>query len=178
MNSFQTPRTNHYVWSHVTGALLTGGPVSFAFYICRLASDSGTGVDFFPSSYLKYMAQELSSHIETMTRFYNDYGSINRDHAESNINSVNFPEFHSAQAENASQNNDPTVTQIGAKDSLLSLAQYERSCVRTSFQALAERLGDVTANGTRLRDSVGLFVDVSILYADVYEARDISNPLK
>ena len=171
---FQTPRTNHYAWSHTTAAYNSAVPVSFAFYACRLASDSGTGVDLFPSSCSKYLAREVSSHTAVMTRLYNDYGSVARDRAERNLNSVNFSEFQPRQAEH----DDPTTTQIKAKDDLLRLARYERSCVKSSFQALVATIEDTTVNGAKLGDCLGLFVDVACLYADMYEARDISNRIR
>lgn len=175
---FQTRRTNHYVWSHTTAANHTSCAVSFAFYACRLGSDSNTGVDVFYTSYLKYMAGNLCSHLAVMSRLYNDYSSIARDHAESNLNSVNFPEFHSEQEGDATQAGSPVIREIKAKNSLLSLARYERSCVKTSFQTLVEALGEVTASGVRLQDALALFMGVTNLYADMYVAKDLTNRVR
>lgn len=44
---FQTPRTSHYIWSHPSAANHASCAVSFAFYSCRLASESGGGADPF-----------------------------------------------------------------------------------------------------------------------------------
>ena len=176
---FHTPRANHYVWSHTTAAHHTACAFSFAFFTCRLASDSSGGADLFPTSYSKYLAHDLCSHLAVMTRLYNDYSSIARDRAESNVNSVNFPEFHSERAGGAGQTDLPVTSELRAKDNLLRLARYERSCVKGSFQALAEALGDVTAaSGPRLQDALALFVGVTNLWADMYVAKDLTNRVR
>ncbi len=175
---FQNPRTNHYVWSHTTAANHTSCAVSLAFYTCRLSWNSTRGVDVFYTSYLKYMVGELCSHLAVMSRLYNDYASIARDHAESNLNSINFPEFHSEQEGDVNQASPPITSEIRARNSLLGLAQYERICVKTSFQALVEALGEATASGAKLQDALALFVGVTNLYADMYVAKDLTNRVR
>lgn len=175
---FQSPRTNHYVWSHTTAANHTSCAVSFAFYSCRLASDSNNGADLFPTSYSKYMARDLCSHLAVMSRLYNDYASIPRDRAELNLNSVNFPEFHSQQEANADASETTehsAASEAEMKKSLLTLAQYERSCVKTSLQSLKQGLKLRSASERRLQDALALFVGVTELYADMYVARDLTN---
>lgn len=90
-----------------------------------------------------------------MTRLYNDYSSI------ANLNSVSFLEFHSEEAHDASQTDPHSTREIQSKESVLSLARYERSCVEKAFQALVEALGEVTPSSTRLnKDSMALFIGV------------------
>ena len=176
---FHTPRANHYVWSHTTAAHHTACAVSFAFFTCGLASDWSGGADLFPTNYPKYMARELCSHLAVMTRLYNDYSSIARDRAESNLNSVNFPEFHSERAGGAGQTDLSAASELRAKDNLLRLARYERSCVQGSFHALAEASGDIiAASGPRLRNSLALFVGVTNLWADMYVAKDLTSRVR
>lgn len=52
-----------------------------------------------------------------------------------------------------------------------------RSCVEISSQALIEAMGEVRASGTRLQDSLGLFVGVTNLWADMSVAKDMSNQI-
>lgn len=63
-----------------------------------------------------------------MTRLYNDHSTIARDHAELNLNSVNFSKFHFEQAGDAGQIDAPASSRIRAKDSVLRLARYEKLC--------------------------------------------------
>ena len=68
------------------------------------------GGDCFVGAIQKYLAQVLVRHLAAMCRMYNDYGSIARDRAEQNDNSVNFPEFHGE-----AQNADKDVSEEGIK---------------------------------------------------------------
>nr|ANM86663.1 putative ent-kaurene synthase [Cladonia uncialis subsp. uncialis] len=171
----QNPRTNHYGWSHTTAANHTSCAVSLAFYTCRLSWNSSSGGDVFYTSHSKYMVGDLCSHLAVMTRLYNDYASIARDHAESNLNSINFPEFHSGQEGDATEANPPATGEIRARNTLLGHAQYERNCVETSFQTLVETLGKTTASAVKLQDALTLFVGVMNLFADMYVAKDLTN---
>ena len=113
-----------------------------------------------------------------MTRLYNDYASIARDQAESNLNSINFPEFHSEKEGDATEAGLPITGEIRARNTLLGLAQYERNCVRTSFQILVETLGETTASAVKLQDALTLFVGVTNLFADMYVAKDLTNRVR
>lgn len=169
---FQNPPTSHYTWSHTTAASQTTCPLTFAFYTCHLASATNNGGDLFATSDSKYLARDLSSHLAVMTRLYNDYSSVARDRAEGNLNSVNFPEFISDHAETDSST---TNIESRAKESVLKLAQYERNCTKSAFEALIGALGEDGASGKRLKDSLRVFVGMVDLYADMYVAKDISN---
>ena len=175
---FQNPRTNHYVWSHTTAVNHTSCAISLAFYICRLSWNSSRGGDVFHASHSKYMVGDLCSHLAVMTRLYNDYASIARDHGESNLNSINFPEFHSEQEDDATQASPPITDHIRARNTLLGLAQYERDCVKKSFQTLIEALGDATESAAKLQDALTLFVGVTNLFADMYVAKDLTNRVR
>ena len=175
---FQSPRTNHYVWSHNTAANHTSCAVSLAFYTCRLSWSSPRGGDVFNTSHSKYMVGDLCSHLAVMTRLYNDYASVARDHAESNLNSINFPEFHSEEGGDATEASPPITSEIKARNTLLGLAQYERSCVKTSFQTMVETLGATTASAVKLQDALTLFVGVTNLFADMYVAKDLTNRVR
>ena len=58
-----------------------------------------------------------------MCRQYNDYGSIARDRAERNLDSINFPEFGA--------NGGEVVVDVEErlKEDLYWIAEYERECL-------------------------------------------------
>ena len=174
--NFESPRTSHYEWSHTTAATHTSCALSFAFYICHLGSSSTRCADIFQTSYQKYMARDLCAHLAVLSRLYNDYGSVARDRAESNLNSVNFPEFHSHQLEANPDGHESTEEDL--KNLLLGLAQYERSCAQKARKALMDDMRPSNGGGTRLMDAINLFVGTTELYADIYVARDITNRVR
>ncbi|KAL8687602.1 MAG: hypothetical protein Q9218_006270, partial [Villophora microphyllina] len=90
------PGNSHYIWAHTTGAVHTTCAFSFQYYLCLLGHSAFgyPSPNIFDSAYTKYLAGDLCTHLAVMSRLYNDYGSVLRDDAESNINSINFPEFH------------------------------------------------------------------------------------
>lgn len=59
-----------------------------------------------------------------MCRQYNDYGSIARDRAERNLDSINFSEF------GASGGEVGVDVDERLKEELLWIAEYERECLR------------------------------------------------
>ena len=93
---FLNPCTSYYSWAHTTGAVSVSCPFSFAFFACLLGSSPLRRGDCFPLLGRKYLAADLCFHLAVMSRMYNDYGSITRDRLEANINSINFPGFHTS----------------------------------------------------------------------------------
>ncbi|KAI4203864.1 MAG: hypothetical protein LQ350_001486 [Teloschistes chrysophthalmus] len=183
---WNAPRTSHYTWGHTTAASHTSCPFAFRFYTCLIGHRSSDAffpsADVFDSGYTKYLAEDVSSHIAVMIRLSNDYGSIARDEGECNINSVNFPEFQGC----TELNTDSTLDEAyagkqqtrQAKDQLLRLVQYERRCVDEACKALFENLESTSKKARNTRDAVELFLGVAKMYADLYEARDITNRVK
>ncbi|MCJ1438192.1 hypothetical protein MMC27_007579 [Xylographa pallens] len=177
---FSTPRSPYSIWATTTGAESVSCPFSFAFFTCLLGLSSGESGDSYSSTYQRYLAQDLCTRLAVMSRMYNDYGSIARDRAEANINSVNFPEFHSRSIEQqqSASSQDVQASETMLKAELLSLAQYERACVDTAMEALLRNMETGTRTGKAKADGVRLFAGVTALYADIYVARDLSNSLK
>ncbi len=105
-----------------------------------------------------------------MCRQYNDYGSILRDRAEKNLNSINFPEFD-AEAKDLMTDNDGDV-ESRLKENLYWIAEYERECIGVTLRRLEEQLGKTKIMMLRV------FVDVTDLYRQIYIARDITSRLK
>ncbi|TGO43437.1 hypothetical protein BHYA_0001g00670 [Botrytis hyacinthi] len=106
-----------------------------------------------------------------MCRMYNDYGSLARDKAEKNLNSVNFPEFEKCAG--SSMSFDATENQTTAelqerKSALMEMAEYEREClliVKARLRPLVDE---------KVRGVLDVFVNVTDLYGQIYVARDIA----
>ena len=191
---FSRPRTSYLEWVRTTSADHTSCPYSFVFFTCLIAppgSSCFTGVE------QHYFLQALYRHLATMCRQYNDYGSIERDRVEQNLNSVNFPEFAEAATEadgsttssdapsdlpggsvtshadgnNSSEGND-NFPMRRIKESLLTIAAYERGCLNLTMEKLGKLLDKKTMR------AIQTFVDVTDLYGQIYVARDIATRMK
>ena len=172
---FQDPTMSFYEWAYTIGAQSVSALMSFAFLTCLLGASS-PGIDCFDTALLKYLAQDLRSHIAVMSRLYNDWGSLNRDLAEGNINSINFPEFSSA-FDHLPFGEGLEAKKLKLKSHLLDLARHERMQVDAVAAKLIQELAAGSPRHQRIADGVTLFVEVSKLYADMYVAKDLSNTI-
>ncbi|CAF9942337.1 hypothetical protein IMSHALPRED_003626 [Imshaugia aleurites] len=158
---FKTPRGSYFDWVHTTSAAHTSCPYSFAFLTCLL---SGTGTTCFETVKEKYLAQDVCRHLSTMCRMYNDFGSLARDRAEANLNSVNFREFGA---------DGLTTSDQELKDRLWRLAEYERECLDLAFTRLEQ-----LSLGCKRKRSVlrifKMFTNVTDFYGQIYVVRDIA----
>jgi len=102
-----------------------------------------------------------------MCRQYNDYGSLQRDRDDKNLNSVNFPEF----LQNVENGKDRTL-----KAELFRIATYERKGLNLAMERLRELCG--SRNAERLAEAVQLFIDVTDVYGQIYVLRDIDGPIE
>ena len=159
---FQTPHGSYFDWAHTTSAAHTSCPYSFAFVTCLL---SGTGIACFETAEEKYLAQDLCRHLSTMCRMYNDFGSLVRDRAEKNLNSVNFPEFGADGLSTSDQE---------LKDRLWRLGEYERECLDLAFARL-ERLAVESKRKRRVLAVFKMFSNVTDFYGQIYVVRDIAS---
>ena len=91
--TFLSPASSYYTWVHTTSADNTSCPFAFTFYTCLIAP--APGIECFPTVEQQYVAQDVARRLAMLCRLYNDYGSVARDRAEGNLNSVDFPEFKS-----------------------------------------------------------------------------------
>ncbi len=180
---FSSARQSFYSWVHNTGAESVSCPLSFAFLTCLLGATSSSAHklpqepadDCFGSARQQYLAQELCTHLAVMSRLYNDYGSVERDRIEANINSINFPEFHRTSSGIATVKDESRL-----KEEVLELAKIERQSADVTSEAFFRDLEGAIAAGGRSREkgkanAVRLFIGVTRLYADIYVARDLSN---
>ena len=162
---FHTQDRPYFTWIHTTSAIHTSCPYSFAFVACLTGSSVlGSNKDCFTGAEQKYLAQAMVRHLAAMCRQYNDYGSVARDRAEENVNSVNFAEFHEG---------DPgRDEEAGIKEALFRIAEYERECLNLTKGRLEKLVPK------KVRDVLGLFVDVTDLYGQIYVARDIASRMR
>ena len=178
-------------WVRTTAAEHTSCCYSFAFMACsgHAVTTQAPGVSFFPSMYAKYIADDLCRHLAAMCRMYNDFGSVHRDMLERNLNSVNFDELRCISWDRQTcyvcertggrmVNGDYAKNGINnkvmsgcseAKARLMRLAQYERSQLNVALDELRK------VCSTQVMDIVDVFVEVTDVFGQVYEVRDIAS---
>ncbi|KAF7935774.1 hypothetical protein EAE99_002754 [Botrytis elliptica] len=167
--TFPASRT-YWDWVRNISAVHTSCPYSWDWISCRMTSERGD--EPFPTALTKYLSAELGQHLAVMCRMYNDYGSLARDKAEKNLNSVNFPEFEKCAG--SSTSSDATEKQTTAelqerKSALMEMAEYEREClliVKARLRPLVDE---------KVRGVLDVFVNVTDLYGQIYVARDIAS---
>ncbi|KAI1373133.1 Ent-kaurene synthase [Hypoxylon crocopeplum] len=158
---YDNPGRTFYNWVRSTSADHTSCPFSFVFFNCLISSTHGDILG--RRAKTAYLVEDACRHLASLCRMYNDYGSLARDRDETNLNSVNFPEFATEGAE-------------AAKAELMSIAEYER---RGLDVALGELEGELLeSGGTRWMDAVRLFVNVTDLYGQIYVVKDIATRMK
>jgi len=156
----KAPSRTFFDWVRRTGSDHTSCPYSFAFAVCLL----GEGDDFFSSSNEKYFAQATCRHLATLCRMYNDIGSVARDRVEENLNSLDFPEFHTART-------IPLQDNV-LKDLIYQLATFERKCLELA-------LGNLRATSRELTlRFVNTFIDVTDMFGQIYVEKDIASRMK
>ncbi|KAL9640532.1 MAG: hypothetical protein Q9204_000679 [Flavoplaca sp. TL-2023a] len=79
-------------WVSTTASDDTSCPFSFLFFTILI---SARARNCFQGARANYLSRRLGRHLATMCRQYNDYGSVERDAEECNLNSLDFPEFQS-----------------------------------------------------------------------------------
>ena len=164
-------------WVRTTSADHTSCPYSFSFVSCLLSAMNG-GRECFSTVSEKYLASAMCRHLATMCRMYNDFGSVARDKAERNLNSINFPEFETISG---------TGLAVNAKDAkktaLFELAEYERNCLDEALRRLSEKSGGSRDSHRFEAETVKerqiaiwrMFCDVTDLYGQIYVVRDIAS---
>ena len=160
---FSSPTGSYFDWVQTTSANHTSCPMSLALFTCLITKP---GQDFYQGVKQTYLAEDLSRHLGSMCRQQNDYGSILRDRAEKNLNSINFPEFVADVKDRTTVDDVEVESRI--KANLYWLAEYERDCVESTFRQLEEQLGPAKTEVLRV------FVDTTNLYGQIYAARDIT----
>ena len=87
----RSPDRSYFDWVRTTSADHTSCPFAFVFFTCLIANPCKST---FMTIRQNYLSQDMCRHLATtMCRQPNDYGSVARDRAERNLNSLDFPEF-------------------------------------------------------------------------------------
>ncbi|KAF2129174.1 Ent-kaur-16-ene synthase [Dothidotthia symphoricarpi CBS 119687] len=160
-------------WVRTTAADHVACAYSFAFNHCLLSALIGDGKNVFPTVKENYLVRAVARHMATMCRLCNDFGSVDRDLLEGNLNSVDFPEFV----------NVPSV--LEKKRILAELAEYERRCLFHTLQELelaatqsAKQANSIGQFNKRKVKVVRYFADVTDFYDQLYLVRDLSSTVR
>ena len=170
---FATPRTSYATWVNTVGAGHVSGPFAFAFFTCYLSGAVRHGADCFTGVAQKMRAYTMNTHIGAFCRMYNDYGSIERDREERNLNSVNFPEFFDARAEGGVGGEE-----AAAKATLLNAAAEERDRALEHAAALYRDLEAEGEDGRRIADCLRVYIGACEQFSDMYLTRDVTNRVR
>ncbi|KAI4209555.1 MAG: hypothetical protein LQ351_007546 [Letrouitia transgressa] len=161
------PQQPFHSWVHTTSAQHIGCLVTFAFLAC-LNSPSAQK-DTFSTPLAKYLAQDLSLHAAALCRMENDIGSVARDRAEGNLNSVDFGEFDSSATTSSNSSSSSSDDEVAVKShDLRLLAAYERSAYQTALARLQDLVPGKVHHGLRA------YCNVVDLYGEIYAMEDIS----
>ncbi|KAI1877568.1 hypothetical protein JX265_003576 [Neoarthrinium moseri] len=174
---FTSAESSYFQWVRTTGGNHVACAYSFQFACCLISASLCSGKEVFPTVTEKYLAAALTRHLTTVCRMYNDFGSVSRDTAEGNVNSVHFPEFRQCY---------PILDGKLAmkKQALIGLAEYEQKVLEQTMQALereCERTASISGGSDLVRRKlsiVKLFCDVTDLYDQLYFLRDLSSTMK
>ncbi|KAL8923015.1 MAG: hypothetical protein Q9208_004827 [Pyrenodesmia sp. 3 TL-2023] len=178
---FLTPRTSFQTWVHTSGAGHISGPFAWAFFACCMSGSpdlrDGQG-DCFRTPRQKLMAHGMNAHYGAFCRLYNDYGSVARDAAEGNLNSVNFPEFF-AEGDSGDEEGEEGRHAERAKGLLLGAARYERDCALGTAELLCRELEEGEGKvGRKLADRIRVYIGAGEQFSDMYLTRDVTNSVK
>ncbi|KAI6361816.1 hypothetical protein MCOR25_006382 [Pyricularia grisea] len=173
-DAFKHPQS-YFMWARIVGTEHIASPIYFSFMACMIPQSvlpSLAGSDILPTMEEKYYGEAVSKHSGAMCRMYNDMGSIPRDTAEKNLNSVHFPEFAKTVAENK-------------KQALWDIAQFEREAFEDAlarlFRATRKRMagmGEKEKKVTEIRMKYWrMYCDITDLYGQIWVLRDFSAPV-
>ncbi|MCJ1439450.1 hypothetical protein MMC27_008844 [Xylographa pallens] len=172
---FSSPRGTYYSWVRTTSADNTHCPFTFQFFTCLAALTPGEA--FFHGVRQHYLSNALCRHLANLCRQYNDYGSVARDQAESNVNSLNFPEFHEPCRQPWAGGQAEVRDEELMKKDLFFIAEYERECMEDAMKKLEMEMESGEAGAWRTR-ALRAFVDTVDLYGQIYVVRDLTNRVK
>ena len=180
---FLTPRMGYAAWAQNIGGTHIGAPMGLCYFSCITGSRvRGEGQDCFRTVKQKLMAWNNNTHAGKSMRMYNDYGSILRDAKESNLSSVNFPEFFGDgdEARRATLMDSASAESrlIERKQMLFEAAEYERQRSNDELNALCQDLAADGIEGKRVADLFVVYCMGGDQFSDMYLARDLTNSTK
>ncbi|KAL3426503.1 hypothetical protein PVAG01_00012 [Phlyctema vagabunda] len=160
----------YFKWVRTTGADHVAVSLPLAWTSCWMSANLGDGVDVFERPTEKYFLTAAERHLSSSCRMCNDFSSVTRDTAESNVNSIFYPEFDKISSEGL-----PTQ-----KLALAKLADYEQSCLEHALDSLEEAVSDTTSGKPNVSfcqrkvHIVRYYFEVGQLYNQLYMLRDLS----
>lgn len=154
IDAYALMRGPYFTWVRNTAANHTDDPFAFSFLLCLLERSA----DCFPTCETKFIADDVSRHMSTVYRMYNDFDSIVRDRTERNLNSVDFAEFQKRQQ----------ITDQALKDVLSRIAGYERKCLNMTLTKLKNVYDD------RVYEAVKILCNVTDMYGQMYVLKDLT----
>ncbi|MCJ1351255.1 MAG: hypothetical protein MMC33_001239 [Icmadophila ericetorum] len=149
------PRRSFFDWVRSISANHTGGPFAFSYILCLL----GNQTDALETAEEKFIGEDISRHISTACRMINDWGSVDRDRLEYNLNSVDFYEFS-----HEGQHGDV----MKAKIELFQIAKYEQKCLDLALSELEKK------SKSHMFNSIKAFCDVTNMYGELYVLKDLT----
>ncbi|KAJ7213162.1 Ent-kaurene synthase [Mycena pura] len=158
-NTVIHPSSSYLKWVRTIGSEHISGFCASSLFICHLSPH----LDVFPTPEIKFIAQDCITHMCVMCRIWNDWGSMDRDIAERNINGMNFPEFAG-------------MSPSDIKAQMRRISDYERKCLHVSLADLRNRAREHMGEtqGDRWADRFELFFRGAEVYNAIYELKDIS----
>ena len=166
IKTFPALQLDYYTWTIAISARDIG--CSFAYHLFTLLALPDPSQPFFQGAKQHWYSARVDHHLAVMCRQYNDCGSLARDAAEGNINSLNFAEFHEGPGGR---------DEAAMKAELLAIADFERESVGRAMRKLEGELQG-TGNGAWKMDALRVMVDTADLFGQMYVARDISPRVK
>ncbi|ROV87853.1 hypothetical protein VSDG_09528 [Cytospora chrysosperma] len=187
IKTIQPARCSLFTWTRTTSGDHTAGPLAMSAFLCMLESLTRNGQDPLSSPQSRYVAQDVSRHLAALCRLYNDFGSVARDMAENNLNSINFPEFiqvfklhcaspHArqpgphAQHIKSSSGEQSTIEQ--AKRRLLEIAEYEQRCLQAAMVELRDLVDQ------NVYEALMVFCTTADMYGQMYVLKDLTPAVK
>jgi len=160
LNTIYNPPSSYMKWVRTISAEHLASLHCGAMFFCYLSP--GT-TDLFPTPELKFIAQDCLTHLSTLCRMWNDYGSMQRDMVDANINFVHFPEFAG-------------LSEDEAKAQLRRIAAYEKNKMDDSLRELCTRAKEVMGprKAEAAVDQYMLFIRGGESYNAIYEFKTIS----
>jgi len=180
-------QNNYFKWVHSTAADSTSCPFSFHFFTSLICD---TGQSLFDGPRANYLGQSLARHLATMCWQYNDYGSAARDTEETNLDSLDFPEFQEGPGRTSNgtghvqtpeqladeEKREVECTSLkhsnqAMKDELIGLADFERAQMELAFKELDKAMRSSPTKVQALR----VFTNVTDLFGQIYIQKDIAS---
>lgn len=188
---FHAPRMGFAPWLHLVGSGHIGAPIGMVWFAACVGHKlRGAGRDCFSTVKQKLMIWNANSHAGKQLRMFNDYGSVVRDAAERNLNSINFPEFFHYSSSERIQSADPnemftseqkTIDWFEVaqrKQMLLEAAMHERRCTDREMNELYKELKADSIAGRILASWIEVYYAGGDLFSDMYLLRDVTNSIK